>query len=132
MKISAKVEYACIAMAELAAARPKSVNIKSISEKHGLPPRFLVQILLQMKGAGLIASIRGAKGGYKLIGDPRRITLGQIAEAMDGKETAEFEPNSTGDSAVIDEISQVMEKAEEQRQKVLAVSLSTIVKRSKA
>lgn len=52
------------------------VRIKDISERHGIPNRFLVQILLQLKGAGLVISIRGASGGYRLAYSPKEITLG--------------------------------------------------------
>ncbi len=60
MRISAKAEYACIAMIELATSHgePQPVRIKAIADNHGIPQRFLVQILLQLKGAGLVVSVR--------------------------------------------------------------------------
>ena len=69
MRISAKTEYACIAMLELASqyGSGEPVRIRRIAERHDVPSRFLVQILLQLKGAGLVASDRGAAGGYLLI-----------------------------------------------------------------
>ena len=68
MKISAKSEYACLAVLALARQRAESspVRIREISEAYGIPERYLVQILLQLKGAGLVASTRGATGGYRL------------------------------------------------------------------
>jgi Rrf2 family protein len=86
MKISAKTEYACIAMLELAAryGSDEPVRIRKIAERHGVPPRFLVQILLQLKGAGLVASIRGAAGGYRLIKKPSEVSLGQVMEVIEG------------------------------------------------
>ena len=79
MKISAKTEYACIAMLELAAqyGSGEPVRIRRIAERHDVPPRFLVQILLQLKGAGLVASVRGAAGGYQLSSRPRRSRSGR-------------------------------------------------------
>ena len=64
MRISAKAEYACVAMLELAAnfAEPQPLRIKAIADSQGIPQRFLVQILLQLKTAGLVASVRGAAG----------------------------------------------------------------------
>ena len=55
------------------AAGPESspVHIREISEAYGIPERYLVQILLQLKGAGLVASTRGASGGYRLARDRR-------------------------------------------------------------
>ena len=86
MKISAKTEYACIAMLELAAryGAREPVRIRKIAERHGVPPRFLVQILLQLKGAGFVASTRGAAGGYHLIMPPDEVSLGQVMEVIEG------------------------------------------------
>lgn len=60
------------------------VQVRRIAEAHGIPSRFLVQILLQLKGAGLVASTRGVSGGYRLAKDPREITLGQVMNVIDG------------------------------------------------
>jgi len=86
MKISAKTEYACIAMIELASkfGSGEPVRIRKIAERHHVPPRFLVQILLQLKGAGLVASIRGAAGGYQLLRQPDQVTLGEVMEVIEG------------------------------------------------
>ncbi len=80
MMFSAKAEYACLASLELAArfGDPKPVRLTDIADKHDIPQRFLVQILLQLKGAGLIASTRGASGGYQLARAPEKISLGDI------------------------------------------------------
>lgn len=86
MRISAKTEYACIAMLELASSfgSGEPVRIRKIAERHDVPPRFLVQILLQLKGAGLVASTRGAAGGYQLIRAPDSVSLGEVMEVIEG------------------------------------------------
>ena len=86
MKISAKTEYACIAMLELASryGSGEPVRIRKIAERHNVPPRFLVQILLQLKGAGLVASTRGAAGGYHLLKSPDAISLGEVMDVIEG------------------------------------------------
>ena len=68
MKISAKAEYACMALLALAqqGADASPLRIREISDTHAIPERYLVQILLQLKGAGLVVSTRGASGGYRL------------------------------------------------------------------
>jgi Rrf2 family protein len=88
MKLSAKTEYACIAMLELARRyeRGEPVRIRDIADEHGIPSRFLVQILLQLKGAGYVASTRGAAGGYQLIKPPATISLGEVMNVIEGKE----------------------------------------------
>lgn len=87
MRISAKAEYACAAMLELAASYgdPAPVRIRSIADAQGISARFLVQILLQLKTAGLVASVRGAAGGYQLARAPEAITLAQIINAIDDR-----------------------------------------------
>ena len=62
------------------------VQIRRIAEEHGIPARFLVQILLQLKGASLVASTRGASGGYRLARPPREISLGEVIDVMEGSE----------------------------------------------
>ena len=86
MKISAKTEYACVAMLELASrfGSGEPVRIRKIAERHDVPPRFLVQILLQLKGAGLVASTRGAAGGYHLIRPPEQLSLGEVMQVIEG------------------------------------------------
>jgi Rrf2 family protein len=85
MRVSAKAEYACLAMVELAAnaheAQP--VRVKAIAETHGIPQRFLVQILLQLKSAGLVVSLRGALGGYQLARPAEKISLANVINAIE-------------------------------------------------
>jgi len=90
MRVSAKAEYACIAMLELAAnfGEPQPVRVKAIADAHGIPLRFLVQILLQLKTAGLVASVRGAAGGYQLARRPAEVTLADIIGAIDPEQPA--------------------------------------------
>jgi Rrf2 family protein len=85
---SAKAEYACIAMLELATRHgdPTPVRLKAIADSHGIPKRFLVQILLQLKGAGLVASTRGASGGYHLARKPDEISLADVIGVIDSSD----------------------------------------------
>jgi Rrf2 family transcriptional regulator, cysteine metabolism repressor len=85
---SAKTEYACVALLELALHHndPTPLRLKAISEKHSISHRFLVQILLQLKSAGLVASTRGASGGYHLGRPPDRITIANIVNVIDPPE----------------------------------------------
>ncbi len=86
MKISAKAEYACLAILALAKPRPDEspLRIREIAESHEIPERYLVQILLQLKGAGLVHSTRGAAGGYRLARSAEQISLGEVLTAIDG------------------------------------------------
>jgi len=88
---SAKTEYACIAMLELAAQFGDSqpVRLKSIADAHEIPERFLVQILLQLKGSGLVISTRGAAGGYVLAKSPDQINVADIVGVIDRESRSE-------------------------------------------
>ncbi|MDR2437768.1 MAG: Rrf2 family transcriptional regulator [Planctomycetaceae bacterium] len=85
LKISAKTEYACIAIMELAIHKNsmEPVRIRNIAERHSVPPRFLVQILLQLKSADIVESTRGATGGYRLKKSPEEVTLGQVMNIIE-------------------------------------------------
>ena len=60
------------------------VQVRRIAETAGIPSRFLVQILLQLKAAGLVTSTRGVSGGYRLAKPPEEITLNQVMNVIDG------------------------------------------------
>ncbi len=60
------------------------MRIREIAEANGIPERYLVQILLQLKGAGLVASTRGASGGYRLARPAAQISVGEVLAAIDG------------------------------------------------
>ncbi|MGC1718000.1 MAG: Rrf2 family transcriptional regulator [Isosphaeraceae bacterium] len=89
MKISAKAEYACLALLALAQQSPDAppVRIREISDTHAIPERYLVQILLQLKGAGLVVSTRGASGGYRLARPAAKIALSEVLAAINGPDT---------------------------------------------
>jgi Rrf2 family iron-sulfur cluster assembly transcriptional regulator len=85
MKVSTRGDYAARALLSLAlhgSERPTSV--KEIAERTGLPQPYLEQILLAVKGAGLVRSKRGVGGGYVLAREPEAITLADILAAVDG------------------------------------------------
>ncbi|WP_422927104.1 RrF2 family transcriptional regulator [Singulisphaera sp. PoT] len=86
MKISAKAEYACLAVIALAQRQPDDppLRVRQIAESHTIPERYLVQILIQLKGAGLVFSTRGAAGGYRLARSAEEISLREVLAAIDG------------------------------------------------
>ncbi len=86
MNISSRCEYACRAMVELARREHNEEPITAfkIAEKRGIPEKYLVHILLQLKRAGLVRSVRGAQGGYHMARNASDITLLDIVAAIDG------------------------------------------------
>jgi Rrf2 family protein len=97
MHITAKINYACIAVMELAAhhGSDRPVSIREISQKHGIPAQFLMQILLQLKRAGLINSTRGPSGGYSLAVLPENISLAEVIAATDGSSESNSHVNDS-------------------------------------
>lgn len=84
MRISARCDYACKALLELALHWPdkKPLQIHRISERQDIPMKYLVQILIQLKRMGLVNSRRGKEGGYNLTRPPDKITLGEVIRAL--------------------------------------------------
>jgi Rrf2 family protein len=85
MKISQKGLYALQAMMMLARHREQgAIKIRDIAYEEGLPEKFLELILLELKNARMVDSVRGAKGGYQLRRDPADVALSEIIRLIDG------------------------------------------------
>ncbi len=84
--MSTRGDYASRALLSLALHPDETgpTSVRDIAERTGLPQPYLEQILLALKGAGLVRSKRGVGGGYVLARPPSEITLGQIVSAVDG------------------------------------------------
>jgi Rrf2 family cysteine metabolism transcriptional repressor len=132
MRVSAKAEYACIAMVELAAnhAEPHPVRVKAIADAHEIPQRFLVQILLQLKASGLVVSVRGASGGYQLARPPEEITIANVIHAIDRPQQARSAPVFTVQSPAVMALRSVWQQAHAQELRLLEeVTLAELVRR---
>jgi Rrf2 family protein len=88
MRLSARVDYALRAMAELAAAEdPRSsgpMTAEQVATAQGIPSKFLESILLQLRRAGLVQAQRGPEGGYWLARPAAEISLAGVIRAIDG------------------------------------------------
>ena len=85
MKVSTRGDYACRALLSLTLhADGSPTSVRDIAERTGLPQPYLEQILLALKGAGIVRSKRGVGGGYVLVHEPEDVTLAQIVSAVDG------------------------------------------------
>jgi Rrf2 family protein len=133
MRVSAKAEYACIAMLELAASHgnPQPVRVKAIAEAQGIPLRFLVQILLQLKGAGLVASTRGAAGGYHLTRSPETISLADVINVIDRTAPRRQDPTTLAPSIGVRAIRAVWQEIQAEEQRMLEeVTLTDLVRKT--
>ncbi len=86
MKLSVKTDYAARAVLGLAQHYPDGVALpgEALAAAHGAPGKFLNQILVELKGKGIVRSVRGVAGGYLLARPPADITLADVLEAVDG------------------------------------------------
>ena len=84
MRITAKVDYAVRAAVELAAAPPGPVKGEALAARQGIPVKFLENILSDLRRAGLVASQRGAEGGYRLARPPADVSVADIIRAVEG------------------------------------------------
>lgn len=109
MRISAKGEYAIKAMLDLATHEsPGLVSIQEIASRQSIPQRYLEQVLLQLKQAGLLGSKRGASGGYHLTRSPEDITVGEVLRAVEGS-IAPFDASRPGRRSASDHGSDLAE-----------------------
>jgi len=86
VRVSTRGDYASRALLSLAlhADTDGPTSVRDIADRTGLPQPYLEQILLALKGAGLVRSKRGVGGGYVLARDPAEIRLSEIISAVDG------------------------------------------------
>lgn len=86
MRISAESEYACRALLELALNWPSRnlVQVSAIAKRQDIPIKYLEQILIQLKSARLVESVRGKQGGYRLAKAPGQISIGEAMRTIKG------------------------------------------------
>jgi len=134
MKVTAKADYACLAMMELAANHGDSqpLRIKAIADQTGIPERFLVQILLLLKTAGLVASVRGASGGYQLARPAQAISLADILNALEKRTDPHVLPEAVKLSASARTLASVWAEVQTEEQRLLeGISLAELLQRSR-
>ena len=84
--MSVKSDYAARAVLALARHYPEraAFRMEDVAEEQGVPPKFLPQILVELKAQGIVRSVRGTAGGYLLARPPGEITLGDVLRATQG------------------------------------------------
>lgn len=130
MRVSARCDYACKALLELALHWPNKepVQVHIISEKQDIPMKYLVQILLQLKRIGLVESIRGKQGGYMLAKTPNKISLGEMMREIGGPLLPVVNTAAKKESV----FAAIWEEVEEAMAKVLdKVTFADILKKAK-
>ena len=86
MKLSTRTRYGTRILIELALqANQGAIQVSKISFNQKIPAKYLEQLLRTLKQAGLVKSVRGAKGGHLLVKDPAKISLGEIVRLFEGQ-----------------------------------------------
>ena len=87
VKLSVKSDYAARAVLGLARHHPNdtAVKVEDLAAEHGIPPKFLVQILIELKSRNIVRSVRGKDGGYLLARAPAEITLADVLHCVHGR-----------------------------------------------
>ena len=85
MRLTSRSEYALLALVHLARhAEEGYIAVHAIATAQEIPPKFLEQILLTLKRARYVASLKGQRGGYRLARPARQITLAEVIRLFDG------------------------------------------------
>ena len=132
MKVSTRGDYAARALLSLALhGEERPTSVKEIAERTTLPQPYLEQILLAVKGAGLVRSKRGVGGGYVLARSPESITLADIIAAVEGPAAMPAEDHDHCEGHCV--LQEVWVELDEESRKVLArATLADLVRRTLA
>src|SRR5580658_9592342 len=87
MKLSAKSDYAARAVLGLARRyhTGESMRVEDLAAEQGIPPNYLVQILIELKSQQIVKSVRGKEGGYLLARSPGEITMADVLRCVHGQ-----------------------------------------------
>jgi Rrf2 family protein len=87
MKLSVKSDYATRAVLGLSRHYPRGVaqTVEALAAEQGVPPNYLVQILIELKSQNIVRSVRGKSGGYLLVRPPAEITFGDVLRSVYGQ-----------------------------------------------
>jgi Rrf2 family protein len=120
MGFSAKTDYGLVALMELAAAYPSGTLVQSgeICRRHGIPERYLEQLLTDLRKVGLLTSIRGPRGGFQLAKDPDCITVADVVNVLEGSRNSERQ-GDPGDATFL-VLTALEQKLEQARESLLA------------
>jgi Rrf2 family protein len=132
IRLSRKTLLALEAVIDIAYnARPEPVQAKEITQRQGVPQRYLEQVMQQLVRAGILKGVRGPRGGYRLARERRRISVGdvvRIAMALDAPEE-DFEGGSDlGRRVVVPLIAALQEDV---MKKLDEISIEEICKRAR-
>jgi Rrf2 family iron-sulfur cluster assembly transcriptional regulator len=132
IRLSRKTLLALEAVIDIAYnARPEPVQAKEITERQGVPQRYLEQVMQQLVRAGILKGVRGPRGGYRLARERRRISVGDVVRIAMSLDTSEeqFEGGSELGRLVVVPIIAALQ--EEVMKKLDEISIEEICRRAR-
>lgn len=84
MWVSTKAQYGMRALVEVAMTGDRATSLRTIAERQNLSHQYLEQIFAVLRRAGIVDSVRGARGGYRLARSPAEVTALEIVELLEG------------------------------------------------
>lgn len=104
------------------------LQVRRIAERHDIPPSFLVQILQDLKRAGLVTSVRGAAGGFLLARAPEQLSLAELLDVVEGPHDTTCAASRSPLAALLTDICD--ELAAARRERLAAISLADLLERA--
>jgi len=83
LNLTKKTGYGLVALAYLASPPGRVASASKIARRFEIPVRLLMNVMKELSAAGLVESVRGARGGYVLVRDPGKLTLGELVRTME-------------------------------------------------
>ncbi|MBI4397382.1 MAG: Rrf2 family transcriptional regulator [Elusimicrobia bacterium] len=122
--LTTKSQYGVVAVLELAKNFGRGlIQIKDISSRHEISPKYLEQLLSRLVKAGLVRASRGKKGGYDLAKDPANISFLEVMEALEGKlEITDTSPDLAA-------VKKICEKSEQEIKDEFQITLAELLLR---
>jgi Rrf2 family iron-sulfur cluster assembly transcriptional regulator len=100
MKLTTRGHYSVKALLDLSLQPADTLaSVSAVAQRQQLPEAYLEKLLIELRRAGLVESVRGSQGGYRLARAPAQISLGQVLEAVGDTLIAPWEPENQGDNA---------------------------------
>lgn len=119
MGFSAKTDYGLIALMDLAecSGSGQLLQTREISARHGIPERYLEQMLTSLRKAGYLHSLRGPRGGFQLRLPPEEVRISEVVACLEGDRSSEQEPER--DTPEFQVVNALEARAEQARARVL-------------
>ena len=134
LKLSRKTLLALEAVIDIAFnARPEPVQAKEITQRQGVPQRYLEQVMQQLVRAGVLKGVRGPRGGYRLAKERRKISVGdvvRVAESLEDEEAEAADPRSDLGARIVAPLIQSLQ--EEVLARLDAISIEDLCQRARS